>query len=291
MSPSSMASKATPQGAVSSKLLIGLPEGTPRIKYTTMKSLKSVVDNQARKSYEDHSQSPFLVVESVPSTFLKTFDKLYLDHGPHLTANPSERIVILETMVYLAHGILTENILKAIRDKLESMSIRDEVTTTTAFRVTTRKFVKECDGGVVRLHQHPNDMQWPTLAVEVGLSESKNKLAIDAQGWLEAEGSRTCVVITAKLERDTPRITFGRWELDFPPFRPITRNYQPIGSIKQEVIATHEGGVTRVSGDMTIPFEKICGRPRQGPMEADIIIGRAAFKEISERSWDIQGFM
>ncbi|KAM5438513.1 hypothetical protein MferCBS31731_005090 [Microsporum ferrugineum] len=286
-----MTSKATPQGAASSKLLIGLPEGTPRIKYTTMKSLKSVVDNQARRSCEDDSQSPFLVVESVPSTFLKTFDNSYLDHGPHLTADPRERLVILEAMVYPTHGTLASNILTPIQNKLESMGIANEVTSANPFRVTTEKYVKECDGGFLRIHQHPDNIQWPTLAVEIGLSESENKLAIDAQGWLEAEGSQTHVVITAKLDRRTPKITFRRWERYFPPFRPATRNYQPIGSVIEEVIATHEGGVTKVTGDMTIPFEKLCGRPRRGPMEVDIVIEPATFMKISERSWGIQGFI
>ncbi|KAK2809026.1 hypothetical protein FQN49_008652, partial [Arthroderma sp. PD_2] len=76
-------------------------------------------------------------------------------------------------------------------------------------------FVKVPDG---TFRPRRRDNAGPTLVIEVGLFERDRKLSIDAQGWLEADGFHTEVVITAKVDRRTPSITW--WEDFYPADNP-----------------------------------------------------------------------
>ncbi|KAK2842937.1 hypothetical protein FQN49_005973 [Arthroderma sp. PD_2] len=286
MSPSGGANRATPKCVVSSKLLIGLPEGTPQIEYTNMKTLESVIDAQCRRCDIDDCQSPFLIVTCIPPAFPEDFS---FDIGRRFTADLEEKLAVIETMTKLSHGMMAYQLMLFIQHQIDSMGLGDEVLGTSPFQVksTTGQWVKEGDGGFVRA----NDQKWPIVAIEIGLFESESKLAIDAQGWLEIDGSKTKIVLTAKLNRRRPQITFQRWEHHLPSYRPITRHFHPTGSAVEEVVATHEGGVTRVNGNITIPFEKLFGRARRGPNERDVVVDRVAFTQMCERAWRAQEFM
>ncbi|KAF3895707.1 hypothetical protein GTR04_1211 [Trichophyton interdigitale] len=286
MAHSSAASRATLQCVSSSKLLIGLPEGTPQITYTNMKMLKNVIDAQARRCYRDDSQSPFLIVTSIPPSFPKEFEP---DTNRRFTANLQEKILVVETTAKPSHALMAYELMQPIQRQIDGMGLHNELHGVHPFKVesTTGNWVKEGDGGFMRI----DNLDWPIAAIEIGLSETESKLAIDAQGWLEAEGSRTEAVITAKLDRQTPRITVKRWQHYIPPFRPRTRHYNPIGSVMETVIVTHELGVTRVSNCLTIPFEKIFGRAKRGPNERDIVLSKDDLAEICELAWRAQGFI
>ncbi|KAF3492316.1 uncharacterized protein GIQ15_01833 [Arthroderma uncinatum] len=293
MSPLSSASRAaTQECVVTSKLLIGLPEGTPQITYTNMKTLKGVIDARCRKCAKDDSQSPFLVVTSIPSIFLKHLD---FDRGRRFTANLQENLAVFEVMIYPAHEVVSTGLGTEISMDISRMGLDDEI-----FASGSPSFI---DGNGIYAQvpdasfmldddlKWKNGRIWPILTIETGLFESESKLAIDAQRWLEVDGSRTKVVITAKLDRQAPRVTFQRWEHHLPPFRPFTRHFHPTGSVMEEVVATHEGGITRVNGSITIPFEKVLNRARRGPNERNVVVGQNELARLCERGWKAQGFM
>lgn len=247
------------------KLLVGLPEGTPQIKFTTMKKLQSEVEAQARVCSEDNSRSPFLIVSKVPRT-------------------------ILEAIVSQIHEIVAKGLGAAIDTEISNMSLRLELTATGSTRVTSHdgKFVKQPDASWT-LERQP---RWPTLIVEAGLSETKHKLAIDAQGWLEADGSETNIVVTGKIDRATPQVEFQPWEdTRRQLYRPITRSYRPVASGTQCVNVTRTLGVTKVTGDLTVSFEKMLDRPKRNANEHDVVIDKAMLQAMAETVWKRQGFM
>ena len=221
--------------------LIGLPEGTPQITYTNMKTLKHVIDTQARRCYRDDPQSPFLIVTSLPPSFPKEFES---DTNRRFTANLQEKILVIETMAKPSHALMAYDLMQPIQRQTDGMGLHNELHGVHPFKVEsmTGNWVREGDGGFMRI----NVLDWPIVAIEIGLSETESKLATDAQGRLEVEGSWTEAVIMVKIDRRTPRITVKRWEHDMPPFRPQTRQYNPIGSVMETVIVTHEMGVMKV---------------------------------------------
>ena len=131
--------------------------------------------------------------------------------------------------------------------------------------------------------------RWPVLVIETGMLESQQKLAIDAQGWLEAQGSETKVVITINIDKHSPRITFQRWEHAY--IQHATRSHHPHGSVVQTAEVFHKGVTTRATGELIIPFEKVFGRVRHGRKEGDIIVTKNQLIRMGELVWPEQSFM
>ncbi|KAM5445981.1 hypothetical protein MaudCBS49596_006926 [Microsporum audouinii] len=213
-------------------------------------------------------------------------DHFYHDKCPRFTLNIQERIVIIEVIVTEPHELVSQALSKCISDSIDRMGLKKVLRDTGRAQVTSTTSAKEPDGSFKLVRE-----KWPTIAIETGLSEHRSKLAIDAHWWLEAEESRTLVVITAKIDQRRPQIIFQRWEHYYPPLRPITRHYYPTSTVIQEVHAVHEGGITRATGDLVIPFEKMFRRPRDGREENDTVIGRDVLADIAESAWESQGFM
>ncbi|KAF3482512.1 uncharacterized protein GIQ15_05271 [Arthroderma uncinatum] len=136
-----------------------------------------------------------------------------------------------------------------------------------------------------------DDINCPVLVIETGLSERDQKLAIDTQDWLEVHGSRTQVVITININRSTPHLTIRRWEHYYSPSRPATRLFQPSRSTMETVDVVHENGITRATGKLIIPFEKVFRREKHGHGETDIVVERHELIKVAELVWKAQGFI
>jgi hypothetical protein len=99
-----------------------------------------------------------------------------------------------------------------------------------------------------------------TNYLEIGLSESARKLAIDARGWLETVGSTVQLVIAAKISRDSPEIIIQLWELQPRSYSIRTRASPPSAKCTKEIWLSRMNNRTVVSDSLTLPFEKVVGR-------------------------------
>ncbi|GBF64280.1 hypothetical protein TMEN_6970 [Trichophyton mentagrophytes] len=271
-----------------SKLLVGLPKGTPRIKYTNMRELEGAIKRRASECYEDDCKGTFLVVTAIPSTFITEVDEFYGDRNPRFAINVDESLAVAETMLSKPHEILAQNFVIHIGSAVDRMGLRKVYNPSGAANMhspsrANARSTKQPDGSFFIEGE-----EWPTLIIEIGLSESIKKLAMDAHWWLEAEGSCTLIVITAKIDRQKPLITFQRWENHHGP---ITRHCYPNITVVQEVRAAHENGVTRVTGNIILPFENLLRRSKENKKEADIIIGRDRLIDFAETTWRNQQLM
>ncbi|KAM5465357.1 hypothetical protein MauCBS54593_006603 [Microsporum audouinii] len=122
---------------------------------------------------------------------------------------------------------------------------------------------------------------------------SQNRKFIKEPGstFTSARWVNNGVVITVKINRNTPEITLSRWEREFPVQWPNLRNTRPSGRVVEEIVATRESGVTKVTGDLTIPFEKLAARAANGPQECDTIVTKDQVSTICELAWAAQEFM
>ncbi|KAM5436140.1 hypothetical protein McanMca71_000110 [Microsporum canis] len=271
----------TPRGIPRWKLLEGLPEGTPRVEYSNMEELHSVIEAQAGECYRDNTCSPFLIVLGIPDTVLEEFDSIYQDKGPRVSANIHEKTLIIETMVGHSHERLTQRIGRHVTEMLLQMGIRKELGELGAGRDETQGlvYVKEPDLSWVL-----DGEQWPTLVLEVGWSEKAEKLASDAHGWLETEGSATEVVITAKLDQDCAHIDFAVWELASEPAR-TTRSYRKSAQQTQRVEVSRKGGDITASSSLVVSFKKIFRREPAADQEGDLIFTKERLIDIAEWAW------
>ncbi|EFQ99501.1 hypothetical protein MGYG_02514 [Nannizzia gypsea CBS 118893] len=139
-----------------------------------------------------------------------------------------------------------------------------------------KSFVKQPDGCFMLRHHN-----WPILAIEAGLSETEARLTIDARRWLETKWSETETVITIKVGRNLPHISFKRWQHSKP--QRVTRSTRQQAKVVEQVEIHYNHPIAEATGGMVIPFKAISGRGPQNSKEHDIIISKTIFEEVARR--------
>lgn len=154
---------------------------------------------------------------------------------------------------------------------------------------------KEPDGSWIPDSLPPTrDNTWPTIVLEVGVSQSKKKLRRDAAWWLANSQGLVKLVITASINRTAPEITFESIVLEQPisTARHSRRQYKPI-TRQSIVISRPPGGpnqpITCIpNSPLLISCEELLCHP-PNPPETDIDIPVASLKRLALRVWRFQG--
>lgn len=204
---------------------------------------------------------------------------LYPDKGPKITANLQDKILIIETLVTQAHEIADGGLEMCIKQEIMKIGLKFEILGTGGARATSRTFVKEPDSSFTLPHH-----DWPILVIEAGVSESDTKLQMDARGWLESARSETKVAITINIDRFSSQIDFKKWEHSISTQNRTTRSSHQPAEVTETIHAKYSNGID-ITGDMTIPFEKIAGRKPRNANEHDIVITKAPFESVSRMVW------
>ncbi|DAA75552.1 TPA_exp: Uncharacterized protein A8136_1626 [Trichophyton benhamiae CBS 112371] len=276
--------KETPEG--DSMLLIGLPEGTPQIQYTDMNQLYNSVERRAAACCSDDTLSPFIVVRDIPRAILQDLDDKYPDKPPKVSGDIPGNIIVVEVMAKPPHETAAWALTGYIDHEVINMDLHEDIIITGASRVENedKSFVKGPDGSFTLWHHH-----WPILAIEAGPSETEARLVIDARRWLEARGSETETVITVKVDREHPHISFKRWQHSEP--QRVTRSTQQPAKVVEQVDVSYHNSVTNATGEMVISFRAIAGREPQSSKEKNIVITKSICENIARRVWVAQEFL
>lgn len=283
----SQTKKGTQGEGILSGLPSTLPDGTSYTRFTNMKDIQSLVDFQSTE-YSAHLSSPFIVITKIPPFILQEFDRIYIDRGPRVTADFESRTLILETTMLYAHEIFSSWFDGTMLRKLQDADWISSMHPLRASRVQYGNLVKEPDASWA-----PKSLKTPTIVLEIGLSESKNHLAIVAQAWLEADGSKTNMVITVKISRRKPLIVLSKWEKIMSASRPMTRSYRNlmVASKTAEISIYHQDSRTKATGNLVISAEKMLGRPSSTGEAADITFTHQDLETMAEEAWETQGFI
>lgn len=121
----------------------------------------------------------------------------------------------------------------------------------------------------------------PTVALEVAVSESQEKLERDVRWWLNPHRGNANLTVTIKVDRKKPRFTIAKWQ----------RVDGEIERTQQIVVSkTQDEQITVDDGPLTIPFDLMFRRQAVGD-EPDLIpIDEAALKNMAGAVWNAQGF-
>ena len=100
---------------------------------------------------------------------------------------------------------------------------------------------------------------WPSVAIEVGVSESLSQLRTDAQFWLTQSGGQTRIVILLAIKKATRVMTIERWE--HTPRTRLTRRSSPsYNPTKMQALTLQANGQLR-GGPLLIPASKAYDTP------------------------------
>ncbi|GAD99714.1 hypothetical protein PVAR5_8439 [Paecilomyces variotii No. 5] len=165
-----------------------------------------------------------------------------------------------------------------------------------ATRVDTEDRKKQADRAWMPVRQGG---RFPTVALEVGYSETAAKLEKDISWWLNRSGGRARMGITIDIERASKNIEIKSWVTEpVPQHIYITMhqrqvvdrrcNAQSAPRIAQRVLIQKGGnglGPTITGDDLIIPFESLL-LDKPGPGESDFVFTRdILLHDVAELIW------
>lgn len=128
---------------------------------------------------------------------------------------------------------------------------------------------------------HGRSRKWPTVVLEIAVSEAQSKLQSDVRFWLGQPDVK--VALTLAVDRKKPAITIAKWEV----VDGRQRRTQDIRIWKRN----KHGRDIFVSDDpLEIGFEKLFLRPPESPREGDVRVGRQELIDLATEIWEEQEF-
>ncbi|KAJ9192424.1 hypothetical protein DTO164E3_8356 [Paecilomyces variotii] len=124
--------------------------------------------------------------------------------------------------------------------------------------------------------------EWPTVVVEVAVSESASKAMSDVRWWLRQGDGDVQIVVILRVDRQGPKITLEKWGRG--------SNEQPHRHSSVVVYKNSNQPIKVDDGPLVIEFEKLFLRAPDCPKEKDIILGDEELKGLAKRIWNAQGF-
>lgn len=221
--------------------------------------------------------------------------KLNLSKGCRQMYNPDTRGMIV-TIPGRPHDAITGELHSKFGAATSLANMQDTFWSLTTARVEGTICSKEPDGSWIPQNLPPGRSEkWPSLVLEVGVSESKKKLRADAAWWLANSDGQVHVVITISVNRTVAKVTFETIVLQQPPtyMRNGRRRYRT--EIRQSIVVSRaQGGpgqpITTVpnTSPLIITLEEVLCRP-PSPPETDPVIPISSLEKIASASWRWQG--
>lgn len=273
-----------------------LAEITPQ-EFTTSQGLRKSLERRRQALQEDRTRDQYIAFTSVPQAQSAKLsdDRSQSSKYCRFFFNTATGTLIAKIMPHPAHEAMIREFDYLILADLCAMNVRRDLLPLGSTTTTIGNWTKEADSS------------WtPSLTslklsfvVEIGLSESARHLALDTHGWLEANSSSIKVVVTISIRHDHPEIIFNRWELtdrEGPSTRSHSLSAHRTAVLKlsrQNNTTTitgeaHTVGTTTTTTQLTLPFDKIMGRPPSQALERDLVISAQELKCLAETIWTVQ---
>ncbi|KAG0633358.1 hypothetical protein HOY80DRAFT_913581 [Tuber brumale] len=119
---------------------------------------------------------------------------------------------------------------------------------------------KEADGGIKPADTRADRDEWPSLVIEVGVSQTLLSLRQDACWWPEHSKERTRIVILIQIKKNPKSLRLERWERVVDKGRPSTRSRQKtIPKFTQHFDINFNGRVSHAVSqpDLIIPYKSV----------------------------------
>jgi hypothetical protein len=139
---------------------------------------------------------------------------------------------------------------------------------------------KEPDWSMVNANVRPNPDDFPSIVIEVGFSESLQKLRNDARLWFSMSSNDVQIVILIAVRAANNQIIIEKWAVGpLPAGRRRTRHTPPqVPQIEQEITITRTPpntfAITSGAAPLILEFSRLFLRPAVGA-EHDIVYTQA----------------
>jgi hypothetical protein len=130
---------------------------------------------------------------------------------------------------------------------------------------------------------------WPSVVVECGVSQSRERLEVDANWWFENSGGQVKIVFLITFSEEKKEIHFQQWELVTVPDSYVSPG-QPTATRTYPTIIREFDLTPGVpsKASLMLNFEKVFLRPPaqgKGQREGDITFSRRDLEEYATHVW------
>jgi hypothetical protein len=278
----------------SSQLLEGLEDQIRT--FTSISGLRSAVNTLSNHLYQGTATSQYLVFQPVTEDdFAKIEEKRHtIGRGLRFTYCTD-----IDTLIIKVPTPAHERVTRAFtfdfnyRITIMGLSAQDDLVDmgATAYKGTSSK--KEPDSCWRPPAARPNELDWPTLVFEIGVSETLRKLRNDAQWWLANSQGRVKIVLLFKINRAARTIHIEKWECrPATPIYYLRSNQQPAQVPTQiQTVDINANGVVIRSPPATTPplvlhFRNILLR-QPVPPEQDVIYTAQNLQSLANSIWAV----
>lgn len=123
--------------------------------------------------------------------------------------------------------------------------------------------------------------KWPTVVLEVGVSQQKSKHEEDARFWLEESGGDVKVSLAMSVNRRIPEIVLQKWKVsDGKP-----------AMVQKVTVWRRNDNIVFDNEPLVIEFEDLFLREADLPREVDIVFDQGDLRRLAENIWLEQGFL
>lgn len=208
-----------------SGIMSSLPPNYAMRSFTSMQALTAdarAILGELNRNQDNGNQ--YLLVLSLPTAV-----RVHLDSDKNALDGIPFRLMfdrasaLVKVIPSFEHDVSTRGLVENILFKIFILGVPREqyrFAGTTTFRAATRNKGKQPDDCFLpwsRLphgRQHP--LNWPTLVIESGVSESLPKLREDARWWFENSSGLVRTVIILSINRARKTIRLEKWQLADP---------------------------------------------------------------------------
>ncbi|KAJ5774540.1 hypothetical protein N7457_009436 [Penicillium paradoxum] len=232
----------------------------------------------------------YLRFTNVPPTIAEEFSS---SSARHMFSYDTRSMII--KLVTGAHDTASRGLLCEVRDVVRDMGLGRSIRPVGSKRVRGMSSSKEADESWVPTQPIPGrDAKWPTVVVEVGVSESYQKLKADAEWWFTNSKGDVKLVIIVSVNRKAPDIKFETIFLDTVVSSLRSQRPRYVLTIRQSITTSRDANKSnsqitiRPAVPLTIGFEELFCR-QLVPPEHNIEISPDQLADISSDVWKEQG--
>ncbi|KAK2800343.1 hypothetical protein FQN50_008159 [Emmonsiellopsis sp. PD_5] len=261
-----------------------LPPDVSEYEYSGLDHLREMTERAYDNFITNNTQSPFVVFTNLPPEEFEQFKDTFkdaVDYSPHL------QLLIL-TMVSAPHEAATEVFGGLVRDKARENGVRRKLSPRGRTETETPERWKGADCSWIP-HELPpgRTRRWPSVALEVGYAEPREKLKRDMEFWLNASNNEVKMALSIDIKRPGGDIFFTTWKRGIPVPPRASSNPEPQAmqeiKIERGRAGQQQPNITG-SNNLVIPFQSIMLRqPGQG--EGDFVFTREDLLEVAEEVW------
>ncbi|EEQ83610.1 uncharacterized protein BDCG_00415 [Blastomyces dermatitidis ER-3] len=259
-----------------------LPPDVSEYEYSGLPHLQEVTGQAYNRFITNRTQSPFVIFTNLP---VDEFEQNEDNFFGRVDYNPNLQLLIL-TMVSFPYEVAAGVFGRLVDDRAKENDVRRILLPRGSTRTDTPDRWKQADKSWIPRELPPGrTTQWPSIAVEVGYSETREKLKSDMKFWLNTN-NEVRMALSIDIKRPSGTIFITAWKRGAPIPPRMSSNPEPQATQEIKIERGKAGQKPHITGNsnLTIPFENIMLR-RPGQGEVDFVISREDLLEVAEGVW------